>query len=228
VTVELIVDFPLQGEWFVGADGTEPGHELAFDFIRLDTKLRATQKSSLHELLTAVPLEMYLGWGQPILSPFNGRVVTAVDGCSEKSQSFIMAMWDGLSAAVSPTQRQQLETLQTEGGDISPLAGNHLVIESTESEGVFAFIAHARRGSITLRAGDIVCAHQQVAEVGNSGSSMAPHLHFHLMSDPSPQSVQVIPFKFARYEVFVKGEWRLQERALPKKRQRIRSIAPAA
>ncbi|MFC5374359.1 hypothetical protein ACFPIF_17500 [Brevundimonas faecalis] len=228
MTSELIVQFPLQGEWFVGADGTEAGHELAFDFIRLDRKLRATRKSSLHELLTAVPLEQYLGWGQPIVSPFEGRVVTAVDGHSERSQSFIKAMFESLSATVSPSQRKRLEALQATGGDIGAFAGNHLVIESAESEGVFAFMAHARTGSIIPRIGDPVCVNQQVAEVGNSGQSVAPHLHFHLMSDPSPNNVQVIPFKFARYEVYLKGEWSLQEHALPKKRQRIRSVPTPA
>lgn len=91
----------------------------------------------------------------------------------------------------------QPEMLRTECSDIRPLAGNHVVIESTETEGVFAFMAHVRCGSIMVRVGDLVHANQQVAEVGNSGSSMTPHLHFHLMSDRSPQNVQVIPFKFA-------------------------------
>jgi hypothetical protein len=227
MTDELIVEFPLQGEWYVGADGTEPGHELAFDFMRLDAKLKATQKSALHELLTAIPLELHHGWGQPIFSPFDGRVVTAVNDCAEKTQSFAAAVFEGVAALVSPRQRKQLQALQAEGSDIRPLAGNHMVIESAQIPDVFAFIAHAKSGSIIPRVGDLVHANQQVAEVGNSGASMAPHLHFHLMSDPSPQKVRVIPFKFARYEALIKGEWRLQERALPKRRQRIRNLRPA-
>lgn len=32
---DVVVEFPLSGEWVVAADGTERGHEFALDFGKL-------------------------------------------------------------------------------------------------------------------------------------------------------------------------------------------------
>lgn len=223
----LSVGFPLSGEWYVGADGTEPGHELALDFMRLDKHLKATTRAAWRELLTAVPYEEHHGWGQPILSPFHGRVVTAVDGCPEFPQSYLMKLWGLVRASWWPSrERRRLASLIASGaGDIREFAGNHLVIESLESPGIYAFLAHARRGSLSVKAGDLVRGLQPVAEVGDSGQSNVPHLHFQLMSCPNPLAQQLIPFTFSVYEAHVDGRWLIQRDSLPRRRQRIRSVA---
>ncbi|MDT9002385.1 M23 family metallopeptidase [Paucibacter sp. APW11] len=224
----LSVGFPLSGEWYVAADGTEAGHELALDFIRLDKHFKATRRSAWRELLTAVPYEQYHGWGQAILSPFDGRVVAAVDGCPEHPQSFLMKLW-GLAKAsfLSPGQRRRLANLLANGGgDIREFAGNHLIIESVEFAGIYAFLAHARRGSLKVKAGDMVRCMQPIAEVGDSGQSIGPHLHFQLMSSPNPLTQQLVPFSFSVYEAQVDGHWLIQRQALPPRGQRIRSLGP--
>lgn len=223
----LSVGFPLLGEWYVGADGTEAGHELALDFMRLDKHLKATTRAVWRELLTAVPYEEHHGWGQPILSPFNGRVVTAVDGCPERPQSYLMKLW-GLarSSLLSSRERRRLVSQMAGGsGDIREFAGNHLVIESLESPDTYAFLAHARQGSLSVEVGEFVRRWQPVAEVGDSGQSSVPHLHFHLMSCPHPLAQQLIPFTFSVYEANVDGRWLVQKNSLPTRRQRIRSVA---
>lgn len=220
------VEFPLSGEWYVGADGTEPGHELAFDFMRLDKNLKATSRAAWQELLRAIPYEEHYGWGQPILSPFRGRIVAAVDGCPEYSKSFLVKLTNNLWSSVSLQERRRLKSLAAhQAGDIREFAGNHLVIESLEHSGIYAFLAHMRRGSLMCKAGDVVRARQPVAEVGDSGQSMVPHLHFHLMSSPNPLAQQLIPFSFLAYEVNVDGSWLLQKESLPTQKQRVRSIA---
>lgn len=225
MTAPLTVGFPLLGEWYVGADGTEPGHELAFDFLRLDGSLKASRRSVWRELVTAVPLEETYGWGQPIVSPFAGKVVTAVDGWPECAQSYLGKLFTNVRAALSPSEKRRFAELEaTQSGDIRPLAGNHLVIESAEHPQVFAFLAHAREGSLRVCEGDLVAAGQPVAEVGDSGQSLLPHLHFHLMSSPNPLARQLIPFNFAAYEVEVNGEWAVQHGTKPTRRQRVRSV----
>lgn len=225
MTRQLTVGFPLVGEWYVGADGTEPGHELAFDFMRLDQHLRATSRPILHELFAKVPYEEYLGWGQPITSPFAGRVVTAVDGVAEHPRSYLAKLLGNLRAAFSTAEKRRLAELEnSQSGDIRPLAGNHLVIESLEQPNVFAFLAHARLGSLRVGVGDAVAAGQPVAEVGDSGQSLLPHLHFHVMATPNPLDLQLIPFNFAAYEVFREGQWERQCDTKPTRRQRVRSL----
>lgn len=225
----LSIGFPLAGEWYVGADGSEPGHELALDFMRLDRHLKATTRASWRELLTVVPYAEHHGWGQPILSPFAGEVVTAVDGCPEFPQSDLMKLFSNLRRSLSRQERHRLASLEAnQSGDIRAFAGNHLVIASREHPSVFAFIAHARQQSLIVKAGDVVQALQTVAQVGDSGQSMLPHLHFHLMSSPNPLAQQLIPFNFLAYEVNAGSQWLLQRNALPTRQQRIRSVACTA
>lgn len=226
MTPPLSIGFPLSGEWYVGADGTEPGHELAFDFMRLDKHLKASRRAAWQELLTVVPYEEHHGWGQPILSPFKGRVVIAVDGCREFPKSYLMKILDNLQASLSPRERRRIASLMaSQSGDIREFAGNHLVIESFEHPSVYAFLAHARQGSLKVEAEDVVHALQPVAEVGDSGLSSVPHLHFHLMSSPNPLARQLIPFRFSAYEVNIEGNWLIQRDSLPNRRQRVRSVA---
>lgn len=218
------IAFPLSGEWYVGADGSEPGHELALDFMRLDKDLKASNRAAWQELLTAVPYAEHHGWGQPIFSPFKGKVLTAVDDCPERPQSYLMKLLSNAWASCSPKQRLAiLEANQS--GDIRAFAGNHLIIESLEHPQVFAFLAHTRQGSLRVKAGDEVLALQEIAEVGDSGQSMLPHLHFHLMSSPKPLEQRLIPFTFLTYQVYLNGSWHTQRNTLPNRKQRIRHLA---
>jgi len=58
-------------------------------------------------------------------------------------------------------------------------AGNHVIIEHQGGE--FSFRAHLIRGSTPVGEGDRVKQGERIGALGNSGSSDAPHLHFHLM-----------------------------------------------
>jgi murein DD-endopeptidase MepM/ murein hydrolase activator NlpD len=72
--------------------------------------------------------------------------------------------------------------------------------------GVYAVLAHLRRGSLLVAKGQRVTAGQQVAECGNSGNSTEPHLHFQVMDHPSVLFAAGLPFRLARYEVEGRAE----------------------
>ena len=67
--------------------------------------------------------------------------------------------------------------------------------------GRFALYAHLQPKSIKVKAGDQVTRGQVLALVGNSGNSGAPHLHFHVMSGPSPLDSNGLPYAIDTYEV---------------------------
>ena len=61
--------------------------------------------------------------------------------------------------------------------------GNHVVIR--HADGTYSALGHLKQGSVTVQAGDKVKAGQTVAAIGNSGTSMFPHLHYQLMDGPT-------------------------------------------
>jgi len=52
-----------------------------------------------------------------------------------------------------------------------------------------------------VREGDRVRRGQVLGLVGNSGNSIAPHLHFHVMNGPSPLASNGMPYEIDAFEV---------------------------
>lgn len=75
----------------------------------------------------------------------------------------IVAAADGIVTAVQPSDNGGL--------------GVHVIVEHPDL-GVRTVYGHALSGSITVSVGDVVQAGQQLAAVGNTGTSTGPHLHF--------------------------------------------------
>ncbi len=65
--------------------------------------------------------------------------------------------------------------------DTTITPGNVIVIEHAPGE--YAHYCHLRAGSAKVRPGQLVVAGQQLGQVGNSGNTSEPHLHFHVQSD---------------------------------------------
>ncbi|MBA9006180.1 M23 family metallopeptidase [Thermomonospora cellulosilytica] len=133
--------------------------------------------------------EAFPSFGRPILAPADAVVVRAVDGqrdhWSRDSWPGVIYLFlvegivRGLAAAFSPRF----------------LLGNHVVLDL--GDGVYAALAHLRRGSVRVRPGQRVAAGEPIAECGNSGNSSEPHLHFQLMDSPRAATSLGLPFAFA-------------------------------
>lgn len=76
--------------------------------------------------------------------------------------------------------------------------GNHIVLDL--GGGVYAFYAHLRKGSMQVKVGDKVTRGQQLATLGNTGNSNAPHMHFHLMDSPSVLGSNGLPYVIDSFE----------------------------
>jgi murein DD-endopeptidase MepM/ murein hydrolase activator NlpD len=91
-----------------------------------------------------------------------------------------------------------------------------------ERDPVHVVPAHARNGSIRVEPGQRVETGQVLAEVGHSGNSTAPHLHFQLMDGADPLEAQGLPCCFRNYEAFRDGLWATVTNGVPEKRELIR------
>jgi murein DD-endopeptidase MepM/ murein hydrolase activator NlpD len=77
-------------------------------------------------------------------------------------------------------------------------AGNYIVLHGEGEDLDFVFM-HLRDGSIRVKQGDNVYTGQQLAEVGSTGESTGPHLHFEIWKGAWAQGGQPIdPLPFLR------------------------------
>jgi hypothetical protein len=94
--------------------------------------------------------------------------------------------------------------------------------QSTLRYAVVGVPLDARCGSVRAAAGDRGTRGQHVADVGHSGNSTAPHLHFQLMDGPDLRTAQGLPCAFAEYDVHDGNAWQRVNDQVPGKRQRLR------
>lgn len=118
----------------------------------------------------------YFCYDQPVYSAASGKVVEVMDGLPEN---------------VPHSGKYAIDLTWQNAG------GNHVVIDI--GFGLYAFYAHMRPGSITVKKDDIVKVGQLLGRVGNTGSSTEPHLHFHIIDRPQFLSGQGVPYEFANF-----------------------------
>lgn len=97
--------------------------------------------------------------------------------------------------------------------------GNHVIVDI--GDGRFATYAHLQPGSVQVSVGHHVHRGQHLGRVGNTGSSTAPHLHFHVTDGPAGNGIQSngVPYVFDRFRLTGKVlnlvEWDSQEVSVP-------------
>lgn len=228
-TNPIVVDLPLRGEWVayhtpaerVPSHGTNQlGQRYAYDFLRIEKERKGwkfCRASMLRYHLLGVPLDDCYGWGEPIHAPFDGTVVAARDGWPERNpvhfaRDLAVVIKNGLT--FDPGKADCLP----------PVLGNYLILKKTGAE-VYALIAHGRTGSIQVREGDDIRRSQHIADVGHSGNSTLPHLHFHLMDNPDIVVAHGLPCSFRQYEVQRNGRWFTAKDGMPGKWEFFRYAA---
>ena len=223
VTATAVVDFPLRGEWWalatpaerVPSHGTDYfGQRYAFDFARMDPTgtwyAEGGGSDALRHATVGLAASRFLAWGQPVHAVADGRVLAAGDGWEDHARVRLVPSL--LRATIVPVEATP--------ADIRPLAGNFVLVEGADA---VALYAHLRRGSVRVAAGARVRAGDLLGEVGNSGNSTMPHLHFHLMDGADPFTARGVACAFRRYEEWSVGAWRAVSDGVPPARTRIRA-----
>lgn len=224
MTPSVIVDFPLRGEWIapntpgtkIPSHGTHQlGQTYAFDFLGVEpngTGKRFYRVSTLRYILSGVPLSDCYGWGQPIYAATPGTVVQVHDGVTERNPVNIFRDLGNMFKNARNFNSKNIP-------DLHVLTGNSILVETADG---YVLYAHAQYGSIRVSVGDKIVPGQQIANVGHSGNSTAPHLHFQMMDNLDPWKAKGIPVCFREYEVFKGGNWQRVENGIPTAEERIR------
>jgi hypothetical protein len=116
-------------------------------------------------------LSSYASYGEPVVAVADGTVVSAHDGEPDQVPGMLPT---GMSAATA--------------------GGNAVVLDI--GDGRFAFYAHLKPGSVRVAVADRISSGDQIGEIGNSGKSFAPHLHFHVMDAAHPAAADGLPYVF--------------------------------
>ncbi len=111
--------------------------------------------------------------GVPISGVFGKRIAPCSNGCSSNHQGvdFAPGMGAPIQAIADGVVR---ESVNSDTG-----LGVHLVIDHViDGQLITTVYGHMLPGSMRVQAGDPVKVGQQIGQVGNTGASTGPHLHF--------------------------------------------------
>jgi murein DD-endopeptidase MepM/ murein hydrolase activator NlpD len=187
---QTVFQFPLQGQWYAGNGPTfhtphrwSPMEEFAFDLLQVDGegKTHTGDGSRFAD---------YYAYGKPLFAAAEGRVVLAIADQSEDTR----AMQQSNETVTAYYARLQQDQMTRIAQGVPGIAGNSVVID--HGRGEFSFYAHLKPGSVRVRVGDQVTRGQQIGDLGSSGNSTEPHLHFQVCNGPDPLHCAGIPIQF--------------------------------
>jgi hypothetical protein len=121
-------------------------------------------------------LQSYTIFGAPALAVANATVVSVIDGHPEQ------------------TPGKYPENISLEAAD-----GNCVILDLGKHR--YALYAHMQPGSIRVRVGQAVKAGEVIGLVGNSGNSVAPHLHFQVTDSPSTLASNGLPYEIDAFQI---------------------------
>ncbi|AUB56751.1 hypothetical protein BK007_05645 [Methanobacterium subterraneum] len=226
--MELVpIKSPLEGEWMVvNSPGSKvPSHgthsfasTYAFDLMQVDwtqKPVKFHRKSTLGHVLGRVHLNDCYSYGKPIYAPISGRVVEALDGYPERDP--VQPLRD-ISLAF-----KNAWFFDPHKHSIQDIAGNFVIIQGDRIwDGIWLFLGHMKTGSVKVENGDLIEPGDLLGNLGHSGNSTTPHLHFQLMDGPDATTAKGIPCCFEEYELYQDGHWITVEKGIPKNEDRIR------
>jgi hypothetical protein len=116
---------------------------------------------------------LYFAFGQPVYAAGAGRVVDAHDGEPDDRR----------------VNRAELAKRET------AIGGNYVVIDHLNGE--YSWFGHLKKGSIKVKPGQMVNQGEVIGQIGASGDSLFPHLHYELRTGPGMKGVEGLPSYFS-------------------------------
>ncbi len=119
--------------------------------------------------------EDWFGFGKPVCAVANGIVANCFDGMADSRK------FDEMEIAT----REMV------------VFGNYVIIDHQNGE--YSCLAHLKQGSITVKTGEEVQQGQVIGQIGASGSSLFPHLHYELRNGIAAKDVDGLPSYFYQF-----------------------------
>ena len=189
----VVLSYPFAGRWMarnsparrVPSHGTDLfGSTYAIDLIGVDYKGRSAPWG-LGAAVATEPPDRFAGFGRTLVAPAAGTVVAVHD--VEVDHAACRSVPAGLVFLLG--QRSRVRAGAT------GVAGNHVVIRMADA-GPFVLLAHLRQGSARVALGDRVEVGDPLAECGNSGNSVQPHVHVQVTDSMDWRVARGLPICF--------------------------------
>ena len=207
----VILGPPVRGGPWLCANGLAATNAHAAAYMTGDARLRVPQRygcdfqlvDSAGNILPnpfpdTISNRMFYGHAQEVIAVADATVAAVIDDIPEN----VPQANGELRMAVALTNRTY--------------PGNWVTLDL--GEGRFAFYAHLRPGTIRVRPGQRIRKGDVIGELGNSGNSVGPHLHFQVGNLPSLNSV-AMPYVFESWTF-------AGRRALDTKTRTVREALP--
>lgn len=136
---------------------------------------------------TSSILSDYFAYRKPVLAAGDGTIVAIQDAFPEE-RTTSPANWTTTAA------NKVIAELSHRIGLLNAGYGNFITI--MHSNGEYSLYAHLSQHSMKIRIGDKVKSGQMIAQVGSTGNSSEPHLHFQLMDSEDPLKANGLPIVF--------------------------------
>lgn len=131
-----------------------------------------------------------------------GKILRDKSGLAASSLSYgaeVLAVADARVVAARGGITEAVRISDNKAHPHPDAAGNYISLAL--GGGQFATYEHLRPGSLKVAEGDHVSAGQVIAEVGFTGDSTEPHLHFHVSDSPRPLEGEGMPYSLSRVSV---------------------------
>lgn len=119
--------------------------------------------------------EDWLGFGMPVYAVAGGRIADLSDGMRDN---------------------RTFDEMEIEVREMV-VFGNYVIIDHQNGE--YSCLAHLKQGSIAVKAGQEVQQGQLIGQIGASGSSLFPHLHYELRDGVGAKDVEGLPSYFHQF-----------------------------
>lgn len=189
--------FPMAGTWYVAvAPNLHVPHrwaaneEFAFD-------LSVTGGDGRFHKGDGTRLDDYYAYGKDVRAVADGTVVEVATDATEAN--------DRLQRPGESAKDFEMRTIMAQNELLAksykaPL-GNYVILRHNGGE--YSHYAHLKQGSVKVKAGDTVPRGQVIGQLGHTGNSTEPHLHFQLTDGPDPLYSRSVPIVFK--DLFVEG-----------------------
>jgi len=173
------LSLPFKGRWLVfwGGDTKELNQHHDEPAQRFAFDFQGVDENGRTHRDDGVKNGDYFCFGREIYAPADGVILEAIDGVR-----------DNQPGVMNPYS----------------LVGNCVVVQHRTNE--ISVLAHLQRGSLAVKAGDLVKRGQLLGRCGNSGNSSEPHLHYHLQDSPIFQDALGIKVLFQQLVATTNGK----------------------